>query len=45
MNSVYSRLDNCVKVVNINYNWSITSCDNCNQSIMLCGSDEVPIKT
>ena len=35
----------CVKIVNINYNWSITLCDNCNQSIFLCSPDEVSIKS
>ena len=44
MNSAHSNSDNCVKIVNINCNWSITLCDNCNQSIMSCGSDEVPLK-
>ena len=40
-NSAHSEHDNCVKIINLNCNWSFTLCDNCNQSSMPCGPDEV----
>ena len=44
-NSAHSIQDICVKIMNINCNWSITLCDNYNQSIMPCVPDEVSIKS
>ena len=45
MNSVHYNWDNCVTLLNINYNLIITLYDNCNQSILPCDPDEVSIKT
>ena len=36
--------DNCVKIKNMNCNWSITLCDSCKHSILLCGSGTASIK-
>ena len=45
MNSMQSRQDHGVKIAIINCNWSITLCDNYNQSVIPCGPDVVSIKS
>ena len=37
--------ENCVKIENINYNWSIALCYNCNQSILPCDQDKVLVQS
>ena len=41
INAIQSRQDNCVRIANINLTGVLHSCDNCNQSIIPCGPDEV----
>ena len=43
--SAHSKWDSCVKMTNVKCTWSMTLHDNCNQSIMPCGPDEVSIKS
>ena len=43
-NSAQTKWDNHVKIMNVNCNWSIALCDNCNQSVMPYGQDEVSIR-
>ena len=45
MNIIQSRLDTCVKIVNINCNWSITLHGNCNWSFVLCSPDKMSLKS
>ena len=45
INIIQASWDNCVKIANIYCNHNIMFCDICNQITLICGPDEVSIKS
>ena len=44
-NSLHLKQNNSVNMVNINCNWRIALCDDCNQSIIPCGPGKISIRS